>query len=191
MLIGSGMVIGSKAVAAGKPSKPKPSNVGLDGLDGPWSPALVHRAAPGSAAGVTAAPLGLWTTQAEDDGLCAAIFGGWSTPLCGLQDGPDASPGSEGAGAEGEVEGLQLSSKKKPKKKAGLGVADVIGISLSFLGACSLAAFMTTVQVSVRRGDLWCLPASGCVHARCSCRRLRTHRGVHLLAPSCSARAAW
>lgn len=168
MLLGCGMVIGSKATGAG--THGFKHSVDYQPRFGPqqalW--ARVH--------------------SAESAQLCVAVFGEQRARwLCGLADeghdeqqapswaGQDGSSRWQSAAADGKAFGRPLESdsldrlapahsksvvvtgKAKPKpgprpkpkphhRGSGMGMHDILGIALSFWGACCVAGFMTVVQ---------------------------------------------
>ncbi|KAL4855640.1 hypothetical protein ACK3TF_003736 [Chlorella vulgaris] len=168
MLLGCGMVIGSKATGAG-------THGVKHSVD--FQPRLGPQQA-------------LWARghSAESTQLCVAVFGEQrATWLCGLDDeghdeqdthswaGQDGSSRWQSAEADGEALGRMLNSNSldrlapahsksdantrnakpkpgpRPKPKphhrgSGMGMHDILGIALSFWGACCVAGFMTVVQ---------------------------------------------
>ncbi|KAL4434092.1 hypothetical protein ABPG75_000533 [Micractinium tetrahymenae] len=176
MLLGCGMVIGSKAEAAAAPRTALAPSAA-------WQPAGAAWMA-GAAAGPCSREVSLFAGRGEEAWLCAAAFGG--TPLARLcaPDPPGAAaagPGSQrwsGSAAaasesfdvaeQGDDDAAQPGQRaagtaaaavhKKRRPKPGppppkpppgpprLGLRDAVGIFLSFLGACCLAGFMLVVQ---------------------------------------------
>lgn len=190
MLLGCGMVIGSKATGAG--THGFKHSVDYQPRFGPqqalW--ARVH--------------------SAESAQLCVAVFGEQRARwLCGLADeghdeqeapswaGQDGSSRWQSAAADGKAFGRPLESdsldrlapahsksvvvtgKAKPKpgprpkpkphhRGSGMGMHDILGIALSFWGACCVAGFMTVVQVR-RLGLADLLLNDGIASSQASC----------------------
>ena len=150
MLLGCGMVIGSKAAAAAA-DIPKAASSLLPPLNSSAERQHGNATAPAklAAAVATARQVSLWPQRAEEAWLCTAVFGeergSW---LCGRQ-ADDIEP--QGGGSDTQGGERQQAKKKKhhphPHADSGLGMRDVVGICLSLLGAASLAAFMLIVQV--------------------------------------------
>lgn len=174
MLLGCGMVIGSKAAAAAGPRAARPRSAGGQPGTAAW---MV-----GASAGSAPQRGGLFAARGEEAWLCTAAFGG--TPLARLcapspgdlsatasgnksqaipvatARGPaEAAPRPDrtvqpGQGRTGTTAAALRKKRRAPPPPApppagpsGLGLRDACGILLSLLGACCLAGFMLLVQV--------------------------------------------
>jgi hypothetical protein len=153
MLLGCGMVIGSKAAAAAAdiPKAAASSLLPLLTSSAEWQLGNVNAPAELAAAAAPARHVSLWPQRAEEAWLCTAVFGeergSW---LCAL-GADDEARGNDNGTQGGERQQVKKKKKKKkhrhPHADSGLGMRDVVGICLSLLGAASLAAFMLIVQV--------------------------------------------
>ncbi|KAL4446795.1 hypothetical protein ABPG77_008039 [Micractinium sp. CCAP 211/92] len=206
MLLGCGMVIGSKAAAAaGQHAAPPPST------DAAGRPV--------AATGMLSHRVGLFARRGEEAWLCVAAFGGTSLArLCAPDPGNGPRSGQASLPAEAAPQPDQwpaarpaaaLQKKKRrpppgppppagpPAGPPGLGPRDAFGILLSFLGACCLAGFMLVVQrcgnVVSNQQVLWAnflAQSALCFVLLCCFERDRLRRLLHLGMPELGAVAA-